>query len=451
MKETGGSLDQRFAEAMGQLLGPDFPADIALAVSGGGDSMAMLTLAHNWAHAWGVRLWVVTVDHGLRAASAEEAALVAAECAALGWPHATLRWHWDGQGNLMDAARRARLSLIGHWRRGLAHVLFAHTRDDVAETFLMRLARGSGVEGLSTMAASVEMPVSDGAAPPARDVCWTAPPPEGSGPARLIRPCLEMGRAELRHYLRTLKGRWVEDPSNADDRFDRARMRRLLRGLEDEGLGVDRLAGTAARMARARVALGARAASVWQEIGREGRAGAAPTGDLLFERDGFERVERDTQLRLLAAALQWVSGAVYRPRAAPLEALLDRVLGGGGGTLSGCEIRMERSACHVFREYSAVQGMVVPQGADVLWDGRWRLSAAGTGGEIRALGPGGWQQVAERPTGAPPFAVARSLPALWQGETMVACDALGVGPGGTTTLWPMGREMRHFGRFLDSR
>jgi tRNA(Ile)-lysidine synthase len=92
----------------------------------------------------GVGLWVVTVDHGLRPESAEEAAMVAAECAALGHPHATLRWRWDGQGNLQDAARRARLALIDRWRRGIEHVLMAHTPDDVAETFLMRLARDRG-------------------------------------------------------------------------------------------------------------------------------------------------------------------------------------------------------------------------------------------------------------------------------------------------------------------
>jgi tRNA(Ile)-lysidine synthase len=78
--------------------------------------MAMLALSHDWARHMGVGLWVVTVDHGLRPESAEEAAMVAAECAALGHPHATLRWRWDGQGNLQDAARRARLALIDRWR-----------------------------------------------------------------------------------------------------------------------------------------------------------------------------------------------------------------------------------------------------------------------------------------------------------------------------------------------
>jgi tRNA(Ile)-lysidine synthase len=457
------SLDRRFAEAMGQLIGPDFPTDIALAVSGGGDSMAMLYLAHNWSHVWGVRLWVVTVDHGLRPEAAAEAAMVADECAALGWPHATLRWHWDGQGNLMDAARRGRLEVIDRWRRGLEHVLMAHTREDLAETFLMRLKRGSGVEGLAAMQTSVDLQsLGTGGSPmAARDVCWSAPPPMpscgvGDVPAcsngfRLLRPCLDMRREELRHYLRTLHGRWVDDPSNDNPRFDRVRVRQAMSVLRDMGLDADTLVDTAQRMSRARDALRARARQVWNEIGQEERLGTldgqpadVPTGDILFDRNGFEQIERDTQMRLLAAALQYVSGAAYRPRARPLQELVDRLLSGGSGTLHGCEARMGRETLRVFREFSSVRDLRVPHRSSQVWDGRWRVNAPTLmdrdGVEIRALGEDGWAQLAAKPRGAPPFHAARSLPALWQGNTLLACDALGIGPGRTAKLWPMGQE-----------
>ncbi|SDF93794.1 tRNA lysidine(34) synthetase TilS [Alloyangia pacifica] len=403
---VGASLDQRFAEAMGAALGPDFPESIALAVSGGGDSMAMLTLAHNWTHVWGVRLRVVTVDHGLRPEAAAEAQMVAETCAELGWEHQTLRWHWDGQGNLMDAARRARLSLIDAWRGDTRDVLLAHTADDVAESFLMRLARGAGVEGLSAMRPVREVHAGQGT------------------PMRILRPCLDMRRAELRHYLRVLQGQWVDDPSNDDEKYERVRARRLVARLEAEGTlaGAD-LSGAAARMARASEALRARAAQVWGEIA------VAPSpqrlGELICDQSGFQCVERDTQLRLLSSALRYVSGAEYPPREAPLEALLDRLLGGGGGTLHGCEARIERGCIAIFREFAAVQELRVPAVAAALWDGRWRLARDVPEGLIlRALGEDGW---AQRDRAAPqpvPFHAARSAPALFEGARLVGCDAL---------------------------
>lgn len=447
------SLDQRFAEAMGDLLGPDFPPDIGLAVSGGGDSMAMLTLAHNWTHRWGVRLWVVTIDHGLRPEAASEAALVSETCAELGHPHATLRWHWDGQGNVMDVARRARLTLIDAWRGALRHVLMAHTSDDVAETFLMRLARGSGVEGLSAMAAKRRIALPEGGVLRAGDVSGDLPPVAPREAAfHVVRPCLDMTRDELRHYLRTLKGRWVEDPTNEDPRYDRARIRRLLGLLQAEGLGADTLAATAHRMARAREALSARARAVWEAIGQEvtNPATGSRIGEIRLDREGFAAVERDTQLRFLAAVLQYVSGAEYRPRAAPLEALLDRLLSGGGGTLHGVEARVHGDDLHLFREYDAVRDLEQPASGQ-LWDGRWRMHMAGqdpTGLTIRALGPDGWAQIAGKPAGAS-FAAARSLPALWRGDALVACPPLGVGAAGAT-LCPMGRADLTLPGFLDS-
>lgn len=456
------TLDQRFAEAMGQLLGPDFPSDIALAVSGGGDSMAMLTLAHNWARVWGLKLWVVTIDHGLRPESADEAAMVAAECAVLGHPHATLRWRWDGKGNLQDAARRARLELIGRWRGRIGHVLFAHTMDDVAETFLARLSRSAGVAGLSEMQAKRAVRSSGDPKPLGPEEIDGARPPRGDhdGGFRVIRPCLDMTRAELRHYLTTLKGQWVEDPSNEDPKYDRVRMRRLLPTLHEHGLGAATLANAARRMARAAEALRGRAAQVWEGIGTEGRgADGAPTGELIFARDGFEATERETQMRLLSSALCYVSGHVYRPREAPLEGLLNCLLGGGGGTLHGCEARMERDALRVFREYAAVQDLCVPLKSGAVWDGRWRVFAPDfkglkstglktTGLSLRPLGEDGWAQARGAGDNTPPFHAARALPSLWDGARLLACDAMGVGPGHTTRLAPMGDATMSFAAFV---
>ena len=366
----------------------------------------MLTLAHNWTRVWGVRLRVVTVDHGLRPESADEAAMVAGECATLGWPHTTLRWHWDGAGNKMDAARRGRLALIDEWRGALSHVLMAHTRDDVAETFLMRLARGSGVDGLAAMSARREV-----------------------GGMQVLRPCLDMGRAELRHYLTVLRTPWAEDPSNEDPAYGRVRMRRLLSELQAEGLGSDTLADTAARLRDDRVALAMRAATIWDAVGRQ-----TGWGGLMLAPDWYEQLETATQRRLLSAMLRFVSGAEYAPRAEALEGLRDRLVSGGGGTLHGCEVIHHRGRVLMFREAAAVaEGAVIAPG--IAWDGRWQVAAPGYAGcTIRALGEDGWRQVTEKPPGGPPFRAALSLPSIWRGDSLLACDALGVGPGNTARL-----------------
>lgn len=454
MTRAGPSLEQRFADAMGGLLGPDFPSDIGLAVSGGGDSMAMLTLAHNWTRVWGVRLWVVTIDHGLRDESADEAAMVAHECAALGWPHAILRWHWDGAGNLQDAARHARLDLIGRWRGSLRHVLMAHTRDDMAETFLMRLKRGSGVDGLSAMQDRRGIHTSGPVAPlPGADWSGEKPPSAetqgDTAPFEILRPCLTMGRAELRHYLTVLKGRWADDPSNDDPKYERVRMRRLLEDLEKVGLGAALLSETASRLRRAQEALQQRALQVWFEIGGEGRTEFAPTGDLLLARSGFDRVERETQLRLLAAALQYVSSAPYRPRAEPLESLLDRLLGGGGGTLHGCECRAEKDHLRVFREEKPLKPLTIQARQGGFWDQRWRICGPITLGlQIRNLGDDGWRFVENKRDTAIPYHAARSLPSVWKGDVLQGCDALGIGRGDCFALWPFAREGYGFTQFL---
>ena len=387
-------LPDRFAQAMGAALGPDFPDRLGLAVSGGGDSMAMLHLCAAWARVWGVGLSVVTVDHGLRAESAAEAALVADEAAGLGLEHATLDWRWDGQGNLADAARQGRRAVIGEWARGRT-VLMAHTRDDQAETLLMRLARGSGVDGLAAMAPLT--PVGD----------W-----------RILRPLLDVTRAELRHYLTTLRIPYVDDPSNEDEASARVRMRGLI---GREGLSTERLATTAAAMARASEALEARARDVARLLQRP-----VSDGCLAFDRDGLAAVEAETRLRLLATAIRLVGGGDYPPRLRALEDLADRVISGGAATLQGTLVVPDGDRLTVAREPGAVAGLV--SGAGGPWDGRWTSDLRDPRAELRALGEAGLAQVPVRPVDAAPRACLPGLPALWSADRLIACPALKFGP-----------------------
>ena len=399
---TAQTLDQQFAGAMGDMLGPGFPDTLGLAVSGGGDSMAMLALAHGWARVWGVGLRIVTVDHGLRPESATEAAMVATECAALGHPHEIVKWRgWDGQGNLQDAARRARLALIGGWRGDLRHVLMGHTRDDLAETFLMRVQRGSGVDGLAAMA-------------PLRDV------PQGFA---IVRPLLGMRRADLRHYLRTLQMPWVDDPSNDDPQFTRVKARQAIETLD---LDVDRLADTARAMALARDALRARAVDV------AGRVAKVVGGSVVFDRDALAQVELETQLRLLAAAAQFVSSHPYRPRRAPLEAALEVALSGGTATLHGALIVAKGAKIIVARELAAVAGLASP--SDQIWDSRWQITGPhGPDLVIRALGEGITNCPEWREIGLPRGALMSS-PAIWRGDSLISAPIAGYNPVWTARI-----------------
>ena len=394
--------------------------------------MSMLHLAARWARVFGLRLWAVTIDHGLRPESAEEAALVAKECGIMGVSHSVLKWDgWDGQGNLQDAARQARLDLIGRWRGLVGHVLFAHTRDDQAETVLLRLKRGSGVDGLSGI-------------PPKR---WVQAPAGGFQPLNvpggppwpstirngytIVRPLLDEGRDALRHYARTLNIPWVEDPSNTDDRFDRVKMRALLDDLEPLGLGAEVLAATAARMGRARDALDRRAADAAQGVV------TVRFGDVQIDRDGFAAIERDTQMRLLAGALSYVSSSPYRPRARALEDLLDRLLGGGGGTLHGCQAMAHDRTIWVFREYQAVKSEKCSVGPSHVWDQRWVIKGKELEGfEVRALGPEGLAQAPDRPDDTPPHQVLLSHHGVFDGDRLVASRVLGFGPTYLAELRP---------------
>lgn len=216
---------------------------LGIAVSGGGDSLALLLLA---AAAYPGLVAAATVDHGLRPEGADEAACVASVCRDLGVAHDTLVVP-PGLllgGNLQEQARGARYRLLGAWGSGrVAWVATAHHRDDVAEGFLMRARRGAGVGGLAAMAAVQPMP---GGAP---------------GPS-LVRPLLGWSHEELLGVVAAAGITPAEDASNHHPRFDRARIRGLIAGAPD--LPAERLAMAAQNLRHAEDALAWLARREWR-------------------------------------------------------------------------------------------------------------------------------------------------------------------------------------------
>ncbi len=373
---------------------PDAP--LGVAVSGGGDSVALLILLHKA----GYDLRAATVDHRLRPEAADEALGVAKLCKTLGVPHEVLVWDApDFKGNLQKAAREARRSLLAAWaqRLGLRDIVLGHTLEDQAETVLMRLARGSGVDGLAGMAAV-----------------------RHEGGLSWHRPLLTARRAELRVYLREAGLSWVDDPSNEDLKYDRVKARRALDILAPLGLGSERLAETAAHMRRARGALEAATLGLAQRC-----ASVSEAGELRLT--GFEMAPREVQLRLLAGALVWVSGARYRPRFTALEALLESCLSGEmfGKTLHGCQILRRKNEIVINRELAATPalGPVEKQ-----WDSRWNINLKDTNNlQIRALGEDGLQCCTYWRDSGHSWAALLASPSFWQGGLLQAAPLANFG------------------------
>lgn len=366
-------------------------------------------------------LYAATVDHGLRAAAAAEAQGVAQHCAGLGIPHQTLRWTgWDGQGNLQDHARQARRHLLTRWaqQEQLEVVLLGHTADDQAETVLMRLARGSGVDGLAGMAAH---------------------DPSGL----FLRPLLPVRRAALRDWLRARGLVWVEDPSNDDLRFDRVKARQMLEVLAPLGLTVDRLVQTAGHMQRARITL---TEAALRRVQTDLRAEA---GDLMLSPRILAGAD-DAARRILSAAVQWVGNTPYRPRHAALIAAAEAALMGQARTLGGVMFlpAHEKASARLTREVGAVQGPVsvsTPTAA-TLWDGRWHVlrilsdprspDAPSAPWHIAALGEAGLAQVKGwRDTGLPRISLL-ATPAVWSDSTLIAAPLAGFANGWQANLSP---------------
>lgn len=304
--DAGSADGLRFRNDLTRALGAPAQDGLLLAVSGGPDSMAMLTLAR----AAGIAgLHVATVDHRLRAEAAAEAAMVADHCAAIHVPHATLVPAMPITGaSVQAAARQARYALLADHARmlGVAAVATAHHVDDQAETFLMRAARGSGIAGLSGVRARGTI---DG--------------------VTVARPLLDWRRAELRAIVRRADVPFVDDPSNHDPAHDRTRFRRLLEA--NEWLGPSQLARSAAALAEADGDLRAVVDWLWATRARELEASVRiDVTDL--PRELLRRLARRAIAQVIAshgmAPTQWSESA-------NVEALLDALERGQRATQAG--------------------------------------------------------------------------------------------------------------------
>ena len=259
---------------------------LLLAVSGGPDSIALMWLAARWrrALARGPRLVAVTVDHGLRKEAAAEAREVRRLARTLEVEHRTLRWTGEKpKTGLPAAARSARYRLLAKAARdfGATHILTAHTRDDQAETLLMRMLRGSGIAGLAAMARVSER--------------------EG---VLLARPLLQVPKSRLIATLDKARLGFADDPTNRDANFTRPRLRALMPALAAEGGDIRNLARLAARLARANAAVEVLADGAERFLALSGSAAQRQESDgRVFDSAAFAGLPEEIRLRLLKRAI----------------------------------------------------------------------------------------------------------------------------------------------------
>ncbi|NOJ46921.1 tRNA lysidine(34) synthetase TilS [Bradyrhizobium archetypum] len=307
---------------------------LVLAVSGGPDSLALMWLAARWRRALsrGPRLIAVTVDHGLRPEAAREAREVKRLARAIDVRHRTLRWTGPKpKTGLPAAARAARYRLLAKAARasGATHILTAHTRDDQAETLLMRMLRGSGIAGLAAMSREIE-----------RDGVW------------LARPLLDIPKSRLVATLDKAKIAFADDPTNRDMSFTRPRLRALMPALAEEGGDSRNLARLAARLARANAAIEVLADGAERYLALSDPDDAARFG---FDAQAFAGLPEEIRLRLLKRAIDR-SGHEGPAELGKLEALLtvlDNAIANGHKhtklkqTLAGAAISLIRGRIHI--------------------------------------------------------------------------------------------------------
>ncbi len=380
---------------------------IAAAVSGGADSMALAVLLQAWALERDGRILGLVVDHGLRPGSAEEAAEVQTRLEGLGLEARVLTATGPAaESNRQASAREARYRLLlGECRqRGILHLALAHHREDQSETMLLRLARGSGLDGLAAMPALRETPE-----------------------ARLIRPFLAVPRARLRATLELHGVTWIEDPSNRDESFDRVRLRRLGPDLAAAGLDAGRLAGAACNLGRARGALERTTHRLLAEA-----VTLDPAGFAWLRPEIFGAASEEAARRALGRILAVLGGSVYPPRGASLDRLLAALRGGTakGATLAGCRVAQRRGKLLVARETRTLPSRPIRPGERLRWDGRFEIGLRGgaapglPGLHVGPLGRDGWQEISRsvgRTEAAriPPLA-RPGLPALRDGRGVLA-------------------------------
>ena len=376
---------------------------IAIAVSGGGDSMALALLFQEWVQKNGGELLAFTVDHKLRPESGDEALGVQKILNAKGISHEILTWDNEKPcTHIQELAREARYNLMLNEckKRGFHVLAVAHNLEDQVETFWMRLSHGSGLDGLSSMAAI-------------RDV----------DSIKIIRPVMEFTREQLRATCERFNVEWVEDPSNQNKKYLRVKLREFEKLLAEEGMTPARITKSIQKLEDARQAL-----QYMTDKSIEESVEIYPEGHVKLKLNSWKEYPHDIQRRVLTESLQLVYPKTYKTGYDAIEQTRLDLLGDSfaGKTLSGCEIFPEKSGdVWISREFNTIECNIAVKSGDV-WDKRFLLAGfADDTLELGVLGDKGLSELRKNEDIAKnlehlPFKIKRILPAVWRDGELLA-------------------------------
>ncbi|MFI4983801.1 MAG: tRNA lysidine(34) synthetase TilS [Rickettsiales bacterium] len=304
---------------------------IAVALSGGADSTYLALAAQAWAKPHKAALTGLIVDHGLRKESGAEAEYVAAKFNEIGIPCAILKWEGKKpKSNIQEMARIERYRLLVEYclKNKIKHLLVAHNKNDQAETVLLRILRGTGVDGLAAMR---KLDIRSG--------------------VHIVRPLLNVDRKQIESELKAKKITWVDDPSNLNEKFDRIKLRNLINKQDDPDQWISRLSLLAKNAARTRD-------FIEQEV-KKAEKKVCKYFDLNYltmDFDKFNKLHMELQLRVLRNALVKISSVGNSIRLDSLEELLSSLPVLKGKTLHGCVVIKKGNRIIIFRELASLKG-----------------------------------------------------------------------------------------------
>lgn len=369
-----------------KLLGPfEKNPSIAVAVSGGSDSLALAFLAHQWIQEQGGTLRALHVNHRLREESSCEAERVKSWLQARGIRCVILPWvHQEISSAIQQKAREARYALLTNFckEQGIFHLLLAHHHNDQEETFFYRQSKNSGVEGLAGMSALEEGPF-----------------------VRIIRPLLNIPKAELEAFLAPHP--FIKDPSNTNNKFWRARFRQNPKQGYAESFGTERI-----QLEENLARLFAQYVQIY------------PEGHATLSEDFFQTTSAFLQEKALGKILTAIGGHRYPVRSELVQTLLRHMPSQSWISAGGCLIRLKGDSYQIIREWGRIQDVhPIKTQTPFLWDGRFTIIPPfRENTTCKALGEKGWTQIKERDSSRTiPAKVFYALPAFFdQNDKLIA-------------------------------